>query len=149
MTNELDLLDVTVTNWILAAGAGLGEGGDAGPSTTNRPLRSVVIASGGAPRAHSLNTLLTAASNYDVVFVESIAHCYSCITRVLPDLIIVAFEGDDEATCQLLSMLSADRRSSHIPVLTCPTFGADDDLNDALDLRDQEASVQSLAAPMN
>jgi len=30
----------------------------------------------------------------------------------VPDLIIVSSEGDDVATCQLLSMLTADRRSS-------------------------------------
>jgi PleD family two-component response regulator len=149
MTNELDLVGVAVTNWMLAAGSGLGEGADAGSLTTNRPLRSVVVVSGRTPRADSLTALLAAASNYDVIFVESIANCYSCITRVLPDLIIVPFEGDDVATCQLLSMLSADRRSSRIPVLTCPTFSAEHDLYDAFDVQDQEASAQSLAAPMN
>jgi PleD family two-component response regulator len=149
MTNELDLLDVTVTNWMSAAGAGLDEGGDAGPLTTNRPLRSVVLVNGRAPGAHSLNALLAAASNYDVVFVESIAHCYSCIKRVVPDVIIVSSDDDDVATCQLLSMLSADRRSSRIPVLTCRAFCTQDDLDDAFDVWDQAASVQPLAAPMN
>jgi hypothetical protein len=149
MTNDLDLLDVTVMNWMLAAGAGLDEGADVGHLTTNRPLRSVVLVSGRAPRADSVNALLAAASSYDVIFVESIAHCYSCIKRVVPDLIIVSSEGDDEATCQLLSMLSADRRSSRIPVLTCPTISAQHDLDDGLDVLDQEASVQSLAARMN
>ena len=67
----------------------------------------------------------------------------------MPDLIIVSSEGDDVGTCQLLSMLTADRRSSRIPVLTGPTLCAQHDLDDALDEPDQEASVLSLAAPMN
>jgi len=46
-------------------------------------------------------------------------------------------------------MLTADRRSSRIPVLTGPTLCAQHDLDDALDAPDQEASVLSLAAPMN
>jgi PleD family two-component response regulator len=149
MTDELDLLDVTVTNWMLAAGTGLGGGGDAGPLITNRPRRSALLVSGRAPRAHSLKALLAAARNYDVVFVESIAHCYSCIKRVAPDVIIVSSEGDDVVTCQLLSMLRADRRASRIPVLTCPTSCAQHDLDDGLDVPDQETSVLSLAASLN
>ena len=100
----------------------------------NRPLRTVVLVSGHAPHAQALDALLMATSDYDVIFVESIAHSYSRIKRVVPDLVIISSEIDDVATCQLLSMLRVDRRSSAIPVLTCATFrercNVDDDFGD-------------------
>jgi DNA-binding NarL/FixJ family response regulator len=114
-----------------------------------RPLRTVVLASGHAPHAQSVDALLLATSDYDVIFVESIAHSYSRIKEVVPDLVIISSEIDDVATCQLLSMLRVDRRSSGIPVLTCATFceqgGVDDDFAEL----DQDMSTQSVAIPMN
>ncbi len=149
MTNDLDMVDARVTNWMLATGIWLGERDDIRPLATNRPLRTVVLVSGRAPRAQSLDALLVATSDYDVIFVESIAHSYSCIKRVVPDLVIISSEVDDVATCQLLSMLRVDRRSSGIPVLTCPTFREQRDLDDDLAELDQDTSTPSLAAPMN
>jgi hypothetical protein len=111
--------------------------------------RTVVLVSGRAPRARSLDALLVATSDHDVVVVESIAHSYSCIKRVVPDLVIIASEVDDAAACQLLSMLRADRCSSGIPVLVCPTLHEQDDLDDDLAELDQDTSTRSLAAPMN
>ena len=147
MTNELDMLEVT--NWMLATGTRLGERRDAGPLATSRPLRTVVLVCGRAPQAPSLDALLVATSDYDVIFVESIARSYSCVKRVVPDVIIISSEVDDVATCQLLSMLTADRRSSGIPVLTCPTLREQQDLDYDLAELDQDTSTQSLAAPMN
>ena len=94
-----------------------------------RPLRTVVLASGHAPHAQSVDALLLATSDYDVIFVESIAHSYSLIKQVEPDLVIISSEIDDVATCRLLSMLSVDRRSSGIPVLTCATYSEQPDLD--------------------
>ena len=149
MTNEIDTLDVSVTNWIVAAGTRLGGRADARPLPTNRPPRTVVLVCGHAPQAQSLDALLVATSAYDVIFVESIAHSYSCIKRAAPDLVIISSEVDDVATCQLLSMLRADRRSAGIPVLTCPTFREQHDLDYDLAELDQGTSAQPLAAPMN
>jgi DNA-binding NarL/FixJ family response regulator len=115
----------------------------------NRPLRTVVLVSGHAPHAQSLDALLMATSDYDVIFVESIAHSYSRIKRVVPDLVIISSEIDDAATCQLLSMLRVDRGSSAIPVLTCATFRERGDVDDDFGELDQDASTQSLAIPMN
>jgi PleD family two-component response regulator len=116
-----------------------------------RPLRTVVLASGHAPQAQSrsLDALLVATSDYDVIFVESIAHSYSRIKQVVPDLVIISSEVDDVATCQLLSMLRVDRRSSGIPVLTCATFREQRDVDDDSDEPDQDTSTQSLAVPMD
>jgi PleD family two-component response regulator len=149
MTNDLDLLDVTVTNWMVATGTRLGEREDAAPSARNRPRRTVVLVFGRAPQAESLDALLVATSDYDVIFAESIARSYSCIKRAVPDLVIISSEVDDVAACQLLSMLRADRRSSRIPVLTCPTFREQHDPDYDLAKLDQDTSMPSLAAPMN
>jgi DNA-binding response OmpR family regulator len=105
--------------------------------------------SGRAPQAQSLDALLVATSDYDVIVVESIAHSYSCIKRMVPDLVIISSEVDDVATCQLLSMLRADRRSSGIPVLTCPTFREQHDLDYDLAELDHDTSTRSLPARMN
>src|SRR6266446_6636939 len=133
MTNELDMLDVTVSSWMLSIGTRLGERDDAGRLPMNRALRT-----------QSLDALLVASSDYDVIFVESIAHSYSCIKRVVPDLVIISSEVDDVAACQLLCMLRVDRRSMGIPVRICPTFGEQDDLDDAFAALDQDTSTQSL-----
>src|SRR6266852_1975291 len=111
----------------------------------NRPPRTVVLVSRHAPQAQSLDALLVATSDYDVIFVESIAHSYSRIKQVVPDAILISSEIDDVATCQLLSILRVDRRSSGIPVLTYPTFRAKNDPDDDLAGLDQDTSTQSLA----
>jgi DNA-binding response OmpR family regulator len=118
--------------------------------SVNRPLRTAVLVSGCAPQARSLDALLIATSDYDVVVVESIAHGFSCIKRVVPDLVVISAEVDDVATCQLLSMLRVDRRSSGIPVLTCPTFRERRDPSDDLAEVDLDtSSSQSLATSRN
>ena len=52
---------------------------------------------------------------------ESVAHGYSRIKQVMPDLVIVYLEIEDVAGCQLLSMLSIDDDLFGIPVVTCST----------------------------
>jgi hypothetical protein len=149
MTNDLDMLDDRIRNWMLVTQTGLGERDDAGHLAMNRLLRTVVLVSGRTPQAGSLDALLVATSDHEVVVVESIARSYSCIKRVMPDMVIISSEVDDFATCQLLSMLRADRCSSAIPVLICPTFRQQHDLDDDLAELDQDRSTQLLAAPMN
>jgi hypothetical protein len=149
MTTEFDMLDVGARNWMLATGAPLGKRDNAARLAVNRPLRTVVLVSGPAPQARSLDALSAATSGYDVVVVESIAHSYSCIKRVVPDLVIISSEVDDVATCQLLSMLKVDRPLSGIPVLTCLILREQDDLDSDLAELDQDAPTESLAAPMN
>ena len=83
------------------------------------PPRTVALVGRYAHR-HLEETMLCAA-DCDVVFVESLAHAYSKIKRVLPDLVIVCLSGDDADGCQVLSMLALDRDTSHIPVLTFVT----------------------------
>jgi DNA-binding NarL/FixJ family response regulator len=115
----------------------------------NRPLRTVVLVSRHAPQAQALDALVVATSDYDVIFVESMAHSYSRIKQVAPDLVVISSEIDDVATCQLLSMLRVDRLSSAVPVLTCPTFREEGDPDHDLAEPDQDTSTRSLAVPMN
>jgi DNA-binding NarL/FixJ family response regulator len=115
----------------------------------NRPLRTVVLASGHAPQDQSLDALLIATIDYDVIFVESIADSYSRIKEVAPDLVIISSEIDDVATCLLLSMLRVDRRSSRIPVLTCATFSEQRDLEDDFSELERDRSPRSVAVTMN
>jgi len=58
------------------------------------------------------------AGDHDVVFVESLAHAYSQIKRILPNLVIVCLEIDDVDGFQVLSMLKLDRVTSRIPLVT-------------------------------
>ena len=53
----------------------------------------------------------------EVVFVERAAHAYSLITRVAPDVVIVSLEIGDADAFRLLSMLTLDKRTRHIPVV--------------------------------
>ena len=69
--------------------------------------------------------------DYDVVFIESTAHAYSKIKRVLPDLVIVCLSPADMDGCQILSMLALDSDTSRIPVLTCSTPSDDVSRDDA------------------
>jgi len=73
----------------------------------SHPPRSIVALSRDPERAELLDALAD-AGDYDVIFVESVAHGYSRIKQVMPDLIIVYVDIEDVAVCQLLSMLSID-----------------------------------------
>jgi CheY-like chemotaxis protein len=56
-----------------------------------------------------------------VVFVESMAHAYSQIKRVQPDLVILCIRIDEMDGFQVLSMLKLDEDTRNIPVLTYTT----------------------------
>ena len=110
---------------------------------------TTVLVIGGAPQAQSLDALLLATSDYDVVFVESIERCYACIRRVAPDRVIVSSDVDDVSTCQLLSMMRADGSSLGVLVVTCHTRREPHDLDDDVTDLDQSPCTPSLLASMN
>jgi hypothetical protein len=156
MINELGLLDVKVSHGMLATGTWPGERDATGHVAVNRPLRTVVLVSGFAPQTQppdalsvDTNDYEVDTNDYDVIFVASIAHSYSCIKIVVPDLVVISSEVDDGAACQLLSMLRLDRRSSGIPVLARTTLREQYDAADDLAELDPDTSLQSLATNMN
>ena len=67
---------------------------------------------------HYLDEVIEGYGDFDVVFVESIAHAFSKIKRARPDLVVLCVTDDDADGCRVLSMLALDRETSRIPVLT-------------------------------
>jgi DNA-binding NarL/FixJ family response regulator len=115
----------------------------------NRSLRTVVVASRHPQRAELLDALLADTNDFDVIFVESIARSYSRIKQLTPDMVILFFEIEDVAACQLLSMLKIDRDVSGIPVVTCATRHDDSELADAIVEFDRDSPGRALAVSMN
>jgi|SwirhirootsSR3_FD_contig_61_4347460_length_817_multi_2_in_0_out_0_1 PleD family two-component response regulator len=79
--------------------------------------QKVVIINGGNEVPELLDTVLDAGS-YDVVFVEAIAHAYSQVKRVQPQLVILCVHMDDVDGFRVLSMLKLDAETRSIPILT-------------------------------
>jgi CheY-like chemotaxis protein len=82
-----------------------------------------VVVVNSSPEILTLAERALAAGHYDVVFVESIAHAYSQIRRVQPNLVILCLHMGDSDGFQLLSMLKLDPDTRRVPVLT---YTADD-----------------------
>src|SRR5262249_42202652 len=72
----------------------------------------------GNPEILALIENVLSAGHYDIVFVESVAHAYSHIKRVQPDLVILCVHFDNMEALQVLSMLKLDDETRSIPVLT-------------------------------
>jgi CheY-like chemotaxis protein len=87
-------------------------------------LKTVAVVSR-HPHEHVLETVL-GAMDHDIVFVESVGNAYSHIKRLSPDLIIVCLTADDQAGCQVLSMLKLDSETSRIPVVTYAAMWPED-----------------------
>jgi CheY-like chemotaxis protein len=101
---------------------------DSTTTTTHRPAslvsasssQRVMIVNGSGEMLELLEGVLQ-AGRYDVVFVESMAHAYSQIKRVQPDLVILCIRIDEMDGFQVLSMLKLDEDTRNIPVLTYTT----------------------------
>ena len=102
--------------------------------------QKVVIVNGSADTLEVLETALD-AGRYDVVFVESIAHAYSQIKRVQPNLVILCVRIDDVEGFNVLSMLNLDDDTRGIPVLTYTTEDGGQDSYGAM--AEPEAAVLS------
>jgi PleD family two-component response regulator len=79
--------------------------------------QKVVIINGKTGIVDLLETVLD-AGHYDVVFVESMDHAYSQIKRVQPNLVILCVNIEDGAGFSVLSMLSLDKDTRDIPIVT-------------------------------
>jgi AmiR/NasT family two-component response regulator len=120
-----------------------------GNQMTNRPLRTVVAVSGEPERAQLMDALLADANIRDIVFVESIAHGYSRIKQLAPDVVVVLLGDDDAPACQLLSMLNMDRDTSDIPVVTWMTRHEETEFEDLLAQMNENWSSPPVAIQMN
>jgi hypothetical protein len=107
-----------------------------------RPRTVAVVSS--RPDQNVIETVL-GALDHDVVLVEPIARAYSRIRHVRPDLVIALMGSDDNEVCQFLSMLTLDRETSHIPVVTYAIPDAED-VADIPNLPHQSVRPMSAAA---
>jgi CheY-like chemotaxis protein len=92
-------------------------------SSATRPTaatKTIMIVNGGDTAMHLLDAVLE-AGRYDIVFVESIAHAYSQIKRVQPNLVVLCTGFEKLDGFQVLSMLKLDEETRGIPVLTYAT----------------------------
>jgi len=80
-------------------------------------IQKVAIINGN-PEILALVENVLSAGHYDIVFVESVAHAYSHIKRVQPNLVILCVHFDNMDGLQVLSMLKLDEETRGIPVLT-------------------------------
>ena len=102
--------------------------------TTVRPRTVAVVSC--HPDKHVIEAVLGAV-DHDVVLVEPTANAYSHIKHIHPDLVIVCMASDDTQGCLLLSMLTLDRETSRIPVVT-HVIPTDDAVSDWPDFADDE-----------
>jgi response regulator RpfG family c-di-GMP phosphodiesterase len=93
--------------------------------------------------------LLADAGDYDVIAVESLAHAYSRIKRLTPDLVVAFFSIEDVAACQLLTMLTMDETLAHVPVMTCAMRPDADAVEEMLTEEDFESPAQVFPTPLN
>ena len=112
----------------------------------NRPLRTAVVVSSQVDGSLASDAHLN-VTDYHVVFVESTAHAYSQIRRVIPDVVLVCLELDDLAAFQVLSMMQADSSTSSIPVIMSLMDGRRSKSEDQFAEPDDTPS-RSLAIPM-
>ncbi len=90
--------------------------------------RETVICVGCQEDMAMLDTVLE-PGDYDLSFLSSTEGAYPAIVRALPSRVILCMRADDEGSLRLLSMLSLDRRTAGIRVVTCvsdqlPDIGA-------------------------
>jgi CheY-like chemotaxis protein len=100
----------------------------------------------GSPEILALIENVLSAGHYDIVFVESVAHAYSHIKRVQPDLVILCVHFDNMDALQVLSMLKLDEETRAIPVLTY-TAGYESQEEEVEEEDDPDSSAMSLFSP--
>ena len=117
------------------------------PTGRTHALRTVIVV--GEP-GQTLPDSAFDATDYDVVFIEPLAHAYSTIKRVQPSLVVMGLSFDDPNGFQLMSMLKLDRETASIPLRA---FAATEDEEPAEDEvaseQDAVAAFSSLNLSMN
>lgn len=101
----------------------------------------------GNPEILVLVETVLRAGHYDIVFVESVAHAYSHIKRVQPNLVILCVHFNNMDALQVLSMLKLDEETRGIPVLTYTAGYEVQDEDEEEDEADPSAISMFSAAP--
>ncbi len=82
------------------------------------PERKAVLCIGCLDDCAMLDRVLEPGA-YDISFLNSIDGAYAHILKARPSQVILCMRADDGQSLQLLSMLSLDPITTHIPVVTC------------------------------
>ena len=82
-----------------------------------RTTKETVICLGCDEGGTILDSVL-APGAYEVSFVSSMKRAYSIIAAAMPDRVVLYMRADDEESLRVLSMLTLDPRTNHIPVMT-------------------------------
>lgn len=109
----------------------------------SKGAQTVMIINGN-PESLAFLEVLVDAGHYDVVFVESVAHAYSQVKRVQPDLVILCVNIDDCDSLQVLSMLRLDEETRGIPVLT---YATDDEVQEEEEEQEDGSGVHLFSSP--
>ena len=134
MATAADASGIRVRNWTPATGA--------------KPVRSLVAVSSDLQRDALLEALVADASDYDVVYMESLV-CASARVRVAPpDLVVVLLDADSAVECHLTALLTIDCERLGIALVTCASRAAERDFED-LAAMDLDVSNRRLATSMN
>ncbi len=103
------------------------------PTAAAQPNVQRVVVVNSSPEILTLAERVLDHGHYDVIVVESMAHAYTKIRRVQPNLVILCLELGDGQGFQLLTMLRLDPSTRGIPLLTytaedsvCPVDEEDD-----------------------
>ena len=130
---------LTETANSLATVESVGRSTDAAPVVGTQKVAII----NGNPEVLALIENVLSAGHYDIVFVESVAHAYSHIKRVQPNLVILCVHFDNMEALQVLSMLKLDEDTRSIPVLTY-TAGYESQEEEPEDEEDPDAAAMSI-----
>lgn len=134
---------LTETANSLATVESVGRSTDAAPVVVGTQKVAII---NGNPEVLALIENVLSAGHYDIVFVESVAHAYSHIKRVQPNLVILCVHFDNMEALQVLSMLKLDEDTRSIPVLTY-TAGYESQEEETEDEEDPDAGAMSIFSP--
>ncbi|MBI4485501.1 MAG: hypothetical protein HY655_05770 [Acidobacteria bacterium] len=84
--------------------------------TAAAPIQKILVIDGGTSALPMLESMLGAGC-YDMLFVES-WEAYSQVKKVLPNLVVLCTRIGDMRSFHLLTMLTLDPDTRHIPMLT-------------------------------
>jgi hypothetical protein len=121
-----------------------------GTLVMTRSLHGAVVGvSGDSQRADLLAALMGDSNDYHVFSLESVARAYSRIKQLKPEVIVLFMTIDDDAACQLLSMLANDSDVSGIPVLPFVAKPEGSPFEDIIAKVDRRLSRETVAFQMN
>ncbi|MGH9204283.1 MAG: hypothetical protein ACRD2A_23900 [Vicinamibacterales bacterium] len=81
------------------------------------PPRALVIGAG--PESLHLIEPMLGGRRCQVEFTKRGETPYIAVRSRMPDLIVMAFDADDDEACQVLTMLQLDEATRRLPVLAC------------------------------